>query len=100
MAMYALCGKFTVEPPNRNALADILSAAADLMEHAAGCQMYIVYNDAADDGALWVTELWDSKEAHARSLTLPGVGELIAQARPLISGIEQHVLIPVLGKRL
>lgn len=100
MDSYALCGKFIVDPRDRDALAEILSAAADLMQQAAGCRTYIVYTDTADDGAVWVTELWDSQDAHAQSLTLPGVSDLIARARPLIRGIEQHVLVPVHGKGL
>ncbi len=101
MAKYALCGKFTTDPQDRDALLDILSAAAGLMAQAAGCQMYIVYRDAADGGAVWVTELWESKEAHDNSLSMAGVRDLIAQAMPLVRGpIEQHPLIPVSGKGL
>lgn len=98
MDSYALCGKFIVEPRDRDALATILSTAADLMARAEGCRTYIVYTEPADDSAVWVTELWDSQEEHDQSLALPGVSDLIAQARPLIRGIEQHVLVPVRGK--
>lgn len=100
MDNYALCGKFIVEPRDRDALVTILSTAADLMAQAEGCRAYIVYTETADDSAVWVTELWDSQDAHDQSLTLPGVSNLIAQARPLIRGIEQHVLVPRHGKGL
>lgn len=100
-ATYGLCGKLTTAPRDRDMLVGILTRAADLMAGAAGCQLYIVFRDATDDGAVWVTEVWDTQAAHDDSLSVPGVRELIAQARPLLTGgVEQHVLIPVGGKGL
>ena len=100
MSKYGLTGKFTTAPENRDTLVEILSEAADLMETAEGCHTYIVHKDANDDTAIWVTEIWESKEAHDKSLSIDGVGALIGRARPLITGIEQIVLIPVRGKGL
>jgi quinol monooxygenase YgiN len=98
---YALAGKLTTDVQDRDALIEILSAAADLMENAEGCQMYIVYKDAKDDTAIWVTELWDSQADHDNSLSIAGVSDLIARARPLIKSMsDQIVLIPIHGKGL
>lgn len=71
MAGFAMCGKMTTAPENRDALVAILSQAAEMMRTAEGCHSYIVYTDADDAGAVWVTEMWESKEAHDASLTLP-----------------------------
>ena len=92
MSKYRLCGKFSTAPENRDTLVDILSKAADLMKTAEGCQAYIVYRDVDDDGGVWVTEIWDSEEAHDQSLKIHGVADLIAKARPIITGV------PVSGK--
>lgn len=101
MSTYALCGKFTTDAHDRDALVAILADAAALMDQAEGCQMYIVYTEPADDTAVWVTERWDSKTVHDQSLALPGVSDLIAQAMPLIKAApEQHILHPVSGKGL
>ena len=101
MPKYALCGKMMTDPHNRQTLIEILSAAADLMQNAEGCQMYIVYRDANDAGAVWITELWDSEEAHDNSLSIEGVKALISRARPILKGSpEQIVMIPVSGKGL
>ncbi len=100
MAQYGLTGKFTTTSENRDRLIDILSSAADLMETAEGCQQYIVHKDANDTTATWVTEMWESKEAHDQSLSIEGVGDLIGSARPLITGISQIELIPMHGKGL
>jgi len=99
MASFAMCGKMSAAPENRDTLVEILSSAADLMRNTDGCEAYIVYKDADDDGAVWVTELWQSKEAHDASLTLPEVRELIGKAMPLLVGSpEGSTLIPVTGK--
>ncbi len=92
MSKYALLGKFTAAPENRDTLVDILSKAADLMKTAEGCQAYIVYQDMEDVGGVWVTEIWESQEAHDQSLKIHGVGDLISKARPLITGV------PISGK--
>ncbi|MCA9915318.1 MAG: antibiotic biosynthesis monooxygenase [Anaerolineae bacterium] len=99
MAAFAMCGKMTAQAGQRDALLDILSAAADLMRNVEGCQAYIVYKDADDEDAIWVTELWDSKEAHDESLKAENVRALIGQAMPLLAGSpEGATLIPVTGK--
>ncbi len=101
MAGFAMCGKMTTQPENREELVKILASAAALMREAAGCQMYIVYKDAEDAAAVWVTELWDGKESHDASLTLQSVRDLIGQAAPLLTGTpEGHTLIPITGKGL
>lgn len=99
MTAFAMCGKMTAQPGQREALLGILSAAADLMRNVEGCRTYIVYTDADDANAIWVTELWDSKEAHDESLKAENVRTLIGQAMPLLAGSpEGATLIPVTGK--
>lgn len=55
-----------------------------------GCLSYIVAADAADDNAIWITEVWDNKDSHAASLTLPSVRDAISRARPLIAGFDSR----------
>jgi quinol monooxygenase YgiN len=42
-----------------------------------GCLSYVIAHDPEDSDALWITEVWASKELHAASLTLPAVTEAI-----------------------
>jgi quinol monooxygenase YgiN len=56
-----------------------------------GCLSYIVATDPADADGLWVTEVWESAEAHAASLQLPAVQAAITRGRPLIAGFESRV---------
>lgn len=96
--MYGLIGKMTAVPGQREALAAIL---LDAIMDMPGCLSYVVARDSADDNALWITEVWDSRESHKASLSLPSVQAAIARARPLIAGFSHRVeTIPVGGHGL
>ena len=83
--MYGLIGKMLATPGQRDALvALMLEGTADMP----GCLSYVIAKDATDANAIWITEVWDSKESHDASLTLPAVRAIIARARPLIAGFE------------
>jgi quinol monooxygenase YgiN len=87
--MYGLIGKFTAVAGQRDALIAILTASVGSMP---GCLSYVVAEDTADPNGIWITEVWDRKESHAASLTLPEVRAAIAQGKPLIAGIGDHVI--------
>jgi len=53
--------------------------------------------DPADPDALWITEVWDSKESHQASLALPSVQATIQKARPLIAGFSNRVETAPIG---
>jgi quinol monooxygenase YgiN len=93
--MYGLIGQMKAAPGQRDALAAILSEGTNGMP---GCLSYIVAKDAADADALWITEVWTDKEAHAASLKLPAVQAAIAKARPIIAGFgHRFETVPVGG---
>jgi len=81
--MYGLIGQMKAQPGQREALVALFMANLGEMP---GCRSYIVALDDTDSDALWITEVWDDRESHAASLTLPAVQALIAEARPLIAG--------------
>lgn len=82
--MYGLIGKMTAQPGRRDQLVEILMEGVSGMP---GCLSYIVAEDPADPNLIWITEAWESKEAHAASLSLPSVKAAIAKGRPLIAGM-------------
>jgi len=93
--MYGLISKITTVPGQRDALASILVDGTGSMP---GCLSYVVAADPADNDALWITEVWDSRESHAASLKLPAVRAAIEKARPIIAGFPQHFeTVPVAG---
>ena len=92
--MYGLIGKMTAAPGRRDELAAILLEGLQAMP---GLRSYIVANDPADPDALWVTEVWQDKESHANSLSLPSVQAAIARGRPLIAGFAERFETEPLG---
>jgi len=83
-AMYGLIGKMTVQPGKREELTKLLLDGVAAMP---GCLSYIVANDPIDANLLGITEAWESKDAHAASLSLPFVRDAITKARPLITSM-------------
>jgi quinol monooxygenase YgiN len=97
-SMYGLIGKMNVVAGERDALIAILLEGVSGMP---GCLSYVVAKDPEDPDAIWITEVWESRESHAASLTLPSVQEAITKGRSLIAGFgERFETEPVGGHGL
>ena len=93
--MYGLIGKMTCVSGQREAFIAILLESTAAMP---GCLSYVIARDPQDADAIWITEVWDSKESHAASLQLPAVRDAIKRGRPMIAGFgEQTITEPVGG---
>lgn len=96
--MYGRIGKMTAVEGRRDTLAEILLEG---LQDMPGCLSYVVAEDSTDENALWITEVWDSRESHEASLALPAVQDAIARGRPLIAGFgEQTETVPLGGHGL
>lgn len=97
--MYGLIGKMTAEPGKRD---DLVAVLLEGVAGMPGCLSYVVARDPADPDALWITEVWDSRESHKASLALPAVREAIERGRPMIAsfGPERFETEPVGGHGL
>jgi quinol monooxygenase YgiN len=96
--MYGLIGKMTAKPGKRSELSAILIAGISGMP---GCLSYIVANDPCDPDLLWITEVWETKEMHRASLSLPSVKEAITKGRPLIAAMDSVAeTLPIGGQRI
>jgi quinol monooxygenase YgiN len=51
-----------------------------------GCRSYLVGSNDEHPDLIYVSEVWDSKQAHDDSLQLPSVKAAIAEAMPLLTG--------------
>ena len=89
MNHYGLHGKLVAKAGMETQLAEILLKASQLVKNAKGCRLYVISKDAAMPYAVWITEIWDSKEDHDASLQNPEVRTLIGQAVPLLDGPPQ-----------
>ena len=93
--MYGLIGQMIAVTNKRDQLIEILLSGTKDMP---GCISYVISKDAENDDALWITEVWDSKESHSASLSLASVQTAITQGKPLISGFGQRFeTLPVGG---
>jgi quinol monooxygenase YgiN len=96
--MYGLISKITTVSGKREELISILLQGTANMP---GCLSYIVARDNSDPDGIWTTEVWDSKQSHAASLSLPSVKDALARGKPLIAGFGNRVeTIPVGGQGL
>lgn len=96
--MYGLIGKIRALPGRRAELAKVLLDGTHGMP---GCLSYVIAQDATDPDALWVTEVWASREDHRASLSLPAVKAAIAKGRPLVARfIERFETEPLGGEGL
>ena len=97
-SMYGLISQFIAASGKRDELVAVLLAGTKSMP---GCLSYVVSNDNENDDALWITEVWDSQDSHAASLSKPSVQEAMVQGRPLIAEFGQrHEVTPVGGHGL
>jgi quinol monooxygenase YgiN len=55
----------------------------------AGCLNYIVATDPSDANSIWVTEVWQSRQAHAASLSIPAVKEAVSKGAALIASFSR-----------
>ncbi|WP_029192586.1 putative quinol monooxygenase [Paenibacillus harenae] len=85
MGKYAMFGKLTAHPGKREELAKMM-LESETLNDMEGCIYYILHAAEDNPDDLWVTELWESKEAHAASLKNEKVLELIGRCRHLIAG--------------
>lgn len=86
MSEYLLHGKLTAKPGEREELTSILIQASKLMAKVKGCRLYAIGRDSTDENAVFITEIWETKEDHDNSLKSEGVRELIMKAMPLLDG--------------
>jgi quinol monooxygenase YgiN len=93
-AMYGMIGKMTTSAGKR---AEVLSLLLQAVKEMPGCLSYVVAQDPADENGIWITEVWDSKDSHDASLSLPEVKKNIAAARPMIAGFSNQVITTPVG---
>lgn len=95
--LYGFSGSFKTKPGKGPELIAILLQAAEDVQTAKGCHLYIISQDEKDPDTVHVFETWDSREDHDNSLKLEDSKDLIAQAMPLLDGKPQGMSLKVFG---
>lgn len=98
--MYGVIVKFRANPGRRAELIQVLSEG---FRNMALCHSYILAEDDQDENGVWLTEIWESAEAHAAAVARPDIAAVIASATAdnLSAGPEMRFLTrPVAGQGL
>ena len=92
---YGLIVQIIAKSGKRDALIAILDKA---FKDIPGMLSHVIAKDTENMNAIWVTEAWESKEAHGACFSLPAVQEAMQDGRPMIAEMGQRVeTIPVAG---
>lgn len=92
---YGIIGQMKIAEGKRDELISILAEGTRDMP---GNLSYAISKDISDENAIWITEYWQNKEAHAASLQLESVQEAIGKGRPMIEGFgHRFEVAPVVG---
>ncbi|SHF27450.1 Quinol monooxygenase YgiN [Seinonella peptonophila] len=92
--------KFTSHKGKRDLLVKELLTAAKNLQSIEGCLLYIINSSSSDENTVWVTEVWESPEAHKASLLLEESKAAIERAKNLIISVESIELSTIGGKGL
>lgn len=98
MSKFAMFGKLTAISGKRQELAGMMLASSETLSGMEGCIYYVIHEAEDEPDVLWITELWETKEAHAASLQNEQVRELIGRCRPLIAEAGGIKVKPLGGK--
>jgi quinol monooxygenase YgiN len=89
---------FKAQPGKGQKLAELLLEAGRYADASENCGFFMVSRSPGDSDAVYVTETWTSKEAHAASLETEDAKAMIERAMPLMAGRpEATVLQPLSG---
>jgi quinol monooxygenase YgiN len=91
--MFGFIGKLDALPGQRDELARILLALPEMP----GCRSYVVARKVGDDDELWVTEVGESRDAHAALLSRPVVQDAMRAGKPLIAVMSSRTEVEPLG---
>ena len=92
---YGIIGQMKVAEGKRDELIAILAEGTRGMP---GNISYTISKDMSDENAIWITEYWETKDAHAASLQLESVQNAIGKGRPMIEGFGHRFEVqPVAG---
>ncbi len=97
--VFANAGSLGAAPGMRDALVAHLTRRSSVLSEI-GCLAYEVGTNDDDPDTVFVIELWESADAHRRSLALHEVQASIAEARPLLSGTFGGFRFDVVGSPL
>ncbi len=84
---FGVIAHITAKPGQRDAMLDILKGAAGTMK---GNISFVLAKDGKNPDGIWVTEIWESQEAHDAVLTTDAFKATMGKATPLMASMDQN----------
>lgn len=97
MNRYGLHNRLAAQPGQRDALAQLLLDGTRIVAALPGCELYVVSIDEKDANAIYVTEIWKTREDHEASLKMPEIRAVIEKGRPMVAGFSEQTHMVTLG---
>ncbi|RYE74622.1 MAG: antibiotic biosynthesis monooxygenase [Oxalobacteraceae bacterium] len=92
---FGLATKARALPGKQEQLLDALGEVSRLVFNVPGCISYVVSTLPDEPDAVFITEFWESRQAHESIFAMAGVYEVVVQFQALTADIEQHELQPL-----
>jgi quinol monooxygenase YgiN len=89
--------RFTAREGQGDALAAKLLAAAEMLEDAPGCELYVVSQAVESPDVVWVSEAWESVADLERSLALARADGGVEDVLALLVGPPERIDVRPLG---
>ena len=86
--VFGLIGQMNVAVGKRE---EVIAALLEGTNDMPGNIAYLIAEDLEDPTSIWITEIWNTKTDHAKSLQLPQVQAAIGKAREHITGFGTRV---------
>ncbi|MGZ9810953.1 putative quinol monooxygenase [Pseudoroseicyclus sp. H15] len=84
--MHGIIGKIVALPGKRDELRGLLAEGCIVLP---GCTSYVVAEDIDEIDVLWITEIWESAEAHSTALRSPGFLDIVTRIKPTTASIDR-----------
>jgi quinol monooxygenase YgiN len=79
---YGVIAHVSAKPGQRDAMIEGLKGLIGMK----GCVNFVIAKDGKNADAVWITEVWESKEAHDAALATDQFKAAIGKAGPLMAG--------------
>lgn len=97
MSKYASYVRFTARPGQRDALIDLLLAAAESLSDTDECDLYVINASRDEEDVVWVTEIWETEAASRAALAVEGAAENIQKVLALLAERPEKVSLDAIG---
>ena len=93
---FAQHGKMTVQPGKRDEVIQRLGESIEVLQRTPGCIYYLIGTTDEPD-AIWISELWASREAKEALATSPETAKVMKEIMPLVISLTDQTVMTVVA---